>query len=75
MSDTQELKQALITMDVDTVMAITGLSFQAATDKCEKAAGLQEAIMSSIRNNQDPSIFQEQLSDLTETLLSKSKHK
>ena len=73
MSDTQELKEALIKMDIDTVIALTGLSYENAADKCEQAEKIYESIMGCIRAGQDSTYFEEQLSDLVNDLLSISR--
>lgn len=73
MTDEIELKQALISKDIDTVVAMTGLSFEAAIEKCERASELYENSMGCIRAGQDSSFFDEQLSDLAKNLLSKSR--
>lgn len=73
MSDTQELKEALIKRDIDTVIAITGLSYEEAADKCEQAENIHDSIMGCIRASQDSTYFEEQLSDLVNDLLSRSR--
>lgn len=70
MSDKQQLIEALVSKDVDTVVSLTGISYEKAVDNCEKAADIQENIMAYIRAGQDTDFFVEKLSELAENLLS-----
>lgn len=70
MSEKQQLIEALIRKDIDSVIALTGISYEKAIDKCEEAAEIQETIEAYIRAGQDTDFFTEKLSDLAENLLS-----
>lgn len=70
MSDKQQLIEALISKDVDTVISLTGISYEKAVDMCEKAADINDNIVAYTRAGQDTDLFVEKLSDLAENLLS-----